>query len=152
MVLPLKRRKSRTSPGFVAGACARIVQKNPFALLLFRHIRGEKRANKARRPFGLADLRSGFRMVVLVDAGWSSPVARQAHNLKVVGSNPTPATRPHPRRPWLAQRRNGAVIVPLVSPRQAHSLKVRLDGYRRQSSHLRQVQILSPQPLRFQLF
>ena len=26
-----------------------------------------------------------------VDAGWSSPVARQAHNLKVVGSNPTPA-------------------------------------------------------------
>ena len=26
-------------------------------------------------------------------AGWSSPVARQAHNLKVVGSNPTPATR-----------------------------------------------------------
>jgi hypothetical protein len=26
-----------------------------------------------------------------VGAGWSSPVARQAHNLKVVGSNPTPA-------------------------------------------------------------
>jgi hypothetical protein len=26
-------------------------------------------------------------------AGWSSPVARQAHNLKVVGSNPAPATR-----------------------------------------------------------
>ena len=25
-------------------------------------------------------------------AGWSSPVARQAHNLKVVGSNPAPAT------------------------------------------------------------
>ena len=27
-------------------------------------------------------------------AGWSSPVARQAHNLKVTGSNPVPATRP----------------------------------------------------------
>ena len=27
-----------------------------------------------------------------IDAGWSSPVARQAHNLEVVGSNPTPAT------------------------------------------------------------
>ena len=26
------------------------------------------------------------------DAGWSSPVARWAHNPKVVGSNPTPAT------------------------------------------------------------
>ena len=24
-------------------------------------------------------------------AGWSSPVARKAHNLEVVGSNPTPA-------------------------------------------------------------
>ena len=30
------------------------------------------------------------------DAGWSSPVARQAHNLKVVGSNPTPATNLKP--------------------------------------------------------
>ena len=28
----------------------------------------------------------------IIIAGWSSPVARQAHNLKVVGSNPTPAT------------------------------------------------------------
>src|SRR5262249_2912994 len=27
------------------------------------------------------------------NAGWSSPVARQAHNLKVRGSNPLPATR-----------------------------------------------------------
>jgi hypothetical protein len=26
------------------------------------------------------------------NAGWSSPVARQAHNLKVIGSNPIPAT------------------------------------------------------------
>ena len=28
----------------------------------------------------------------LLGAGWSSPVARQAHNLKVAGSNPAPAT------------------------------------------------------------
>src|SRR3954451_9962179 len=40
------------------------------------------------------------------DAGWSSPVARQAHNLKVAGSNPAPATNvttvrpsPSPRAP-----------------------------------------------------
>ena len=26
-------------------------------------------------------------------AGWSSLVARQAHNLKVAGSNPAPATK-----------------------------------------------------------
>ncbi len=31
-------------------------------------------------------------MELNIGAGWSSPVARQAHNLKVVGSNPTPAT------------------------------------------------------------
>jgi hypothetical protein len=35
------------------------------------------------------------------NAGWSSPVARQAHNLKVIGSNPIPATnynaKPRPR-------------------------------------------------------
>ena len=36
------------------------------------------------------------------DAGWSSPVARQAHNLKVTGSNPVPATNkiiPHHPKP-----------------------------------------------------
>ena len=30
------------------------------------------------------------------DAGWSSPVARQAHNLKVTGSNPVPAPKQTP--------------------------------------------------------
>ena len=28
-----------------------------------------------------------------IAAGWSSPVAREAHNLEVVGSNPAPATQ-----------------------------------------------------------
>src|SRR6202051_3451998 len=32
------------------------------------------------------------------NAGWSSPVARQAHNLKVIGSNPIPATKIKPGR------------------------------------------------------
>ncbi len=32
------------------------------------------------------------RYTVISDAGWSSPVARRAHNPKVVGSNPAPAT------------------------------------------------------------
>jgi hypothetical protein len=27
------------------------------------------------------------------NAGWSSPVARQAHNLEVTGSNPVPAPK-----------------------------------------------------------
>ena len=36
--------------------------------------------------------RPRVRGAAAILAGWSSPVARQAHNLKVVGSNPTPAT------------------------------------------------------------
>ena len=32
-------------------------------------------------------------IVLLSDAGWSSMVARRAHNPKVVGSNPAPATK-----------------------------------------------------------
>src|SRR6266436_856567 len=35
------------------------------------------------------------------NAGWSSPVARQAHNLKVEGSNPSPATNLTPETPPL---------------------------------------------------
>jgi hypothetical protein len=37
--------------------------------------------------------RRNFAGIFASGAGWSSPVARQAHNLKVVGSNPTPATK-----------------------------------------------------------
>src|SRR5215203_3464698 len=43
---------------------------------------------RAKQPSpGFQNLTHGFA------AGWSSPVARQAHNLKVVGSNPAPATK-----------------------------------------------------------
>ena len=34
----------------------------------------------------------GRTPIPTTNAGWSSPVARQAHNLKVTGSNPVPAT------------------------------------------------------------
>jgi hypothetical protein len=40
----------------------------------------------------LAHFRTGC-YDLLVDAGWSSPVARWAHNPKVAGSNPAPATK-----------------------------------------------------------
>ena len=35
-------------------------------------------------------------------AGWSSPVAREAHNLEVAGSNPVPATFFMPAGPFMA--------------------------------------------------
>src|ERR1700726_4364357 len=65
MVLHLKVRKSRSLPGPPSA---------PTLSLL----------NPPRPPPGQA--------LGPTIAGWSSPVARQAHNLKVVGSNPTPAT------------------------------------------------------------
>jgi hypothetical protein len=43
-----------------------------------------------RWPFVSGSLREGAQRF---NAGWSSPVARQAHNLKVIGSNPIPATK-----------------------------------------------------------
>ncbi len=76
MVLLLKQWKSRSSPGFAGG-----VSKSPFAMLkmpLSRLSRGGIFVWARERPD--------------VGAGWSSPVARQAHNLKVAGSNPAPAT------------------------------------------------------------
>src|SRR5579862_4179034 len=66
MVLRLKARESRSPPGL-----ARIRKKQPHSLL---------------SPPASAFLSSDT-------AGWSSPVARQAHNLKVRGSNPLPATK-----------------------------------------------------------
>ena len=68
MVLSLKRWKSRSSPGIEARAAIRTRNaQNPFTM--------------SHTPFAKANV-----------AGWSSPVARQAHNLKVTGSNPVPAT------------------------------------------------------------
>ena len=47
-----------------------------------------------------------FKAAGFFGAGWSSPVARQAHNLKVVGSNPTPATK----RIYKSFKYNGAIL------------------------------------------
>src|SRR3546814_9753635 len=65
MVLLLKHWKSRSSPGIVAGACARD-HKNPFTLLLASgagsHIRGlGYRANMAQRPASLAEAEASVR-------------------------------------------------------------------------------------------
>jgi hypothetical protein len=72
-------------------------------------------------------------------AGWSSPVARQAHNLKVAGSNPAPATnqlslttapkhplagplvRPQPRqRANTSSRKQASPAVPSRARRPRH--------------------------------
>ena len=80
MVLVLKHWKSRSSPGIIADGLG----TNPFTI--------------SKKPLPVHTARRLFRLWIpsrrhtYGTAGWSSPVARQAHNLKVVGSNPTPAT------------------------------------------------------------
>ena len=51
-------------------------------------LRTEAAPSGVRQPFRLS--KKGAQRFI---AGWSSPVARQAHNLKVIGSNPIPATK-----------------------------------------------------------
>src|SRR5262245_2684706 len=83
MVLRLKARESRSPPGL-----ARIRNQNTEART---HPASPKLTPS--QPCWL--LLSQFRL----PAGWSSPVARQAHNLKVRGSNPLPATNATDSRP-----------------------------------------------------
>ena len=70
------------------------------------------------------------------DAGWSSPVARQAHNLKVVGSNPTPATKIKARNAnalagffsaqiWPICSRNGSIREVLLKSRLCYPMSSR---------------------------
>ena len=53
---------------------------------------GAKKARKSGPSAGVDRAAPQAYIPAPSDAGWSSPVARQAHNLKVTGSNPVPAT------------------------------------------------------------
>ncbi len=44
-----------------------------------------------KTPKGARELKKKLSFEIVKIAGWSSPVARQAHNLKAAGSNPAPA-------------------------------------------------------------
>ena len=54
----------------------------------------ERRAVGPERRMGPSPFSCARLRIRLSDAGWSSPVARWAHNPKVAGSNPAPATKP----------------------------------------------------------
>ena len=62
------------------------------------------------------------RPVFAFDAGWSSPVARQAHNLKVAGSNPAPATK-YPNIPARRWRESFASAGEVARPPSDHNLQ-----------------------------
>ena len=46
-----------------------------------------------RKPITPVDKSKLVRYIIEIIAGWSSSVARRAHNPKVIGSNPIPATK-----------------------------------------------------------
>src|SRR3954452_20616376 len=81
---------------------------NASALMVLR-----PKARESRSPPGQPNPSPSLRLLLALlvgarrsGAGWSSPVARQAHNLKVAGSNPAPATkytRTHRISPRLAR-------------------------------------------------
>ncbi len=113
MVLCLKTWESRSSPGLRSTRNPPLSQPTPTAALA--------RRAAVRVSTGAAAGRRQKRNQIA--AGWSSPVARQAHNLKAAGSNPAPATiatrnhlklsnsasawrRPSPRGRLSALRRN----------------------------------------------
>ena len=83
MVLRLKARESRSPPGLPNGCEIQTLQFTmPDRAIGYV---GRSSLCLEIRPFGMNG--RGFA------AGWSSPVARQAHNLKVTGSNPVPAPK-----------------------------------------------------------
>jgi hypothetical protein len=113
MVLCLKARESKSLPGLPSQMHVSLRKKR--GLLQDLH---PPRMRNAARPVGVdlvhtgrigprsrfwawpsgwsSEMRGGVRYrtgAEFGDAGWSSPVARQAHNLKVPGSNPGPAPK-----------------------------------------------------------
>src|SRR6201994_5015307 len=68
--------------------------------------------------------RQAFGNLVFTDAGWSSSVARWAHNPEVAGSNPAPATKArgpfsNRGRAFCMRSANGFVNLRFVHPRLA---------------------------------
>ena len=98
MVLVLKHWKSRSSPGIKAGGHAGNKPIHSF----------KKAAAGLTRAAAFSSLDQSSKDIGT--AGWSSPVARQAHNLKVVGSNPTPATN------LIKPRFCGAFLLSVIRP------------------------------------
>ena len=74
------------------------------------------------------------KRISAIGAGWSSPVARQAHNLKVVGSNPTPATKKSRNISYLHSAPRGAFCI-RASTSTPHQNHIRKTAPARTSGH-----------------
>src|SRR5262249_215059 len=80
------RRRLKRGGGARSDACDRSVRLSPEIMTIYAVPRASQR--------GPALLDTAHALAARrLSAGWSRPVARQGHNVKVVGSNPTPATK-----------------------------------------------------------
>ncbi len=97
MVLCLKTWESRPSPGLQRTDNRRRRTEDRSKSPPRRRFLFKKKMDR-RRTIPICPPSSALSPPIA--AGWSSPVARQAHNLKAAGSNPAPATTPKsPERP-----------------------------------------------------
>jgi hypothetical protein len=144
MVLCLKTRESRSSPGLQSADYRKSpsandnqpIRRSPrapsrtflFITLKIAAARGGPHISSRSREAGILKEQAALQPLSPSDlkaaavAGWSSPVARQAHNLKAAGSNPAPATnlptrknppkagRPHQRGRLAALTWNSASV------------------------------------------
>ena len=95
MVLCLKARESRSLPDLPRTSSLFTPFTRPGRRTRVRSGPDPKRTSQtAKRGQPRTGVASRMARPAQSGAGWSSSVARQAHNLKVVGSNPTPATKP----------------------------------------------------------
>ena len=92
MVLCLKTRESRSLPGLprTTSILHNLKHKHHKTPSSRGGAATLSSASEDRQPNQPGCRANGAEKII---AGWSSPVARQAHNLKVVGSNPAPATK-----------------------------------------------------------
>ena len=108
MVLRLKAWESRSLPGLQSPVKREFLLADSLSLATFGRFRatGRDDPDRSLRLRPAPAVKAGrilclegpvLRRTDSFDAGWSSPVARQAHNLKVTGSNPVPAPK-KPRR------------------------------------------------------
>ena len=87
------RQTAQTHQTLIAGWSKPTLRTTPSGLVSLITVERPSEAKLSCWSNNTPERRSGAHRQDTHNAGWSSPVARQAHNLKVIGSNPIPATK-----------------------------------------------------------
>ena len=116
MVLRLKTRESRSLPG-LRNATTNLISTST------------AHAETKGRPKAVLRAIKDHNAEQNNAAGWSSPVARQAHNLKAAGSNPAPATKSKSPRKRAFFVRKSRINIPAPKPSAPHFAPDRRTGF-----------------------